>query len=268
MDPQAEQQTEVEPKTEQEIADESFAAGLSDTPTETPAVVQADETQAQEASPAPKFRQITEEEWTEIQSRAAAAETLKATLEKVSGTAFGKIGGIERTLAQLQAGGIGEVSVEDFTKLRDEFPDLAEMLVEGLNGALKKAPRGQQQPAPVDFSEIESKFNTVLAERLDAQELAFETRLLATRHRDWREVASTPEFDAWKATKPIEYQQKLAGRDSDFIADALTEFKATRKAGNDSLRRSRIAAAETPRGSGGNTAADAEDPFMAGLKSG
>lgn len=266
MDPQAEQ-TEVEPKTEQQISDESFAAGLSDTPTETPAVVQADETQAQEASPAPKFRQITEEEWTEIQSRAAAAETLKATLEKVSGTAFGKIGGIERTLAQLQAGGIGEVSVEDFTKLRDEFPDLAEMLVEGLNGALKKAPRGQQS-APVDFSAIESKFNATLAERLDAQELAFETRLLATRHRDWREVAATPEFDAWKATKPIEYQQKLAGRDSDFIADALTEFKATRKAGNDSLRRSRIAAAETPRGSGGNAVSDSEDPFMAGLKSG
>lgn len=262
MDPQEQEQS----TTEQ--VEDAFAAGLEDAPTETPAVVQepANDEAPKDETPAPKYRQITEEEWTEIQSRAAAAETLKATLEKVSGTAFGKIGGIERTLAQLQSGGVGEVSVDDFTKLRDEFPDLAEMLVEGLNGALKKAPRGQ--PAAVDFSEIESKFNAQMAERLSAQELAFETRLLSTRHRDWREVTATAEFEAWRSTKPVEYQQQLAGRDSDFIADALTEFKATKTAKNDSLRRSRIAAAETPRGSGGNAVNDSEDQFLAGLKSG
>jgi len=265
MNPQEQVAEQEQQGSTAEQVEDSFAAGLSDTPTETPAVVQE---QPQEETPQPKYRQITEDEWNEIATRAAAAESLKATLEKVSGTAFGKIGGIERTLAQLQSSGVGEVSVDDFTKLRDEFPDLAEMLVEGLNGALKKSPRGQQQ-APVDFSELENKFNATLAERLSEQELAFETRLLATRHRDWREVASMPEFEAWRATKPIEYQQKLAGRDSDFIADALTEFKASRKAAtpSDSLRRSRIAAAETPRGSGGSVA-DSEDPFMAGLRSG
>lgn len=260
MDPQEQEQ---EQSTLEQVED-AFAAGLEDAPTETPAVLQEP---PQEEAPQPKYRQITEDEWNEIQTRAAAADTLKATLEKVSGTAFGKIGGIERTLAQLQSSGVGEVSVEDFTKLRDEFPDLAEMLVEGLNGALKKAPRGSGEPATVDLSEIESKFNATLAERLDAQELAFETRLLASKHRDWKDVTATTEFAAWSATKPVEFQQQLAGRDSDFIADALTEFKARNKAANDSLRRSRIAAAETPRGSGGN-AVDHEDPFMAGLKSG
>lgn len=263
MDPQ-EQVAEQEQQSNAEQVEDAFAAGLSDTPTETPAVV------FEEQATAPKYRQITEEEWTEIQTRAAAADTLKATLEKVSGTAFGKIGGIERTLAQLQSSGIGEVSVEDFTKLRDEFPDLAEMLVEGLNGALKKAPRGQ--PATVDFSELEGKFSATLAEKLDAQELAFETRLLTARHRDWKEVTATLDFAAWSATKPVEYQQQLAGRDSDFIADALTEFKASRQPPaappSESLRRSRIAAAETPRGSGGNAVNDSEDPFMAGLRSG
>jgi hypothetical protein len=262
----------MEPQ-EQEAPD-YFASGLDDTPTATPAVAQeqakvdqpanAEEQQPQE--PAPKYRQITEDEWAALETRAAEATALKATLEKVSGTAFGKIGGIERTLQQLQAGGVGEVSMEDFTKLREEFPDLAEMLVEGLNGALKKAPRGQSQP--VDFSEIENKFNATLAERLDAQELALETRLLTTRHKDWQEVVAMPEFEAWRMAKPLEFQQRLAGRDSDFIADALSDFKASRKAATESIRRSRIAAAETPRGSGGNVAAEPEDHFLAGLKSG
>ena len=260
MDPQ-EQATEVE-------TPDHFGAGLSDEPTETPAVAQEPEAQ-QEAEPAPeapKYRQITEDEWAALETRAAEATALKATLEKVSGTAFGKIGGIERTLQQLQSGGVGEVSIDDFNKLREEFPDLAEMLVEGLNGALKKAPRGQAQA--VDFSELESKFNATLAERLDAQELAFETRLLSTRHSDWQEVIAAPEFEAWRTAKPIEYQQKLAGRDSEFIANALTEFKDSRKAASESIRRSRIAAAETPRGTGGNVAAESEDHFLAGLKSG
>lgn len=257
---QSDSQTEVD-------EDAAFAAGLQDLPTETPVAAKEPEEPAAQVEPveqAPKYAQITEEQWQEIQSRAARADELKATLEKVSGTAFGKIGGIERTLQQLQSSGVGQVSAEDFTKLSAEFPDLAEMLVEGLNAALKKAPRAQQ----VDLAEVEGKFNAALAERLDKQELALETRLLTSRHKDWREVVATPEFQAWQLTKPITFQQQLAGRDSDFIADALTEFKTARKAADANTRRGRIEAAVTPRGTGGNATHDTEDPFMAGLRTG
>lgn len=253
---------------QEQQTDDAFAAGLQDEPTATPAVEQAPEAeqaeQAETVAELPKYAQITEEQWQEIQTRAARADELKATLEKVSGTAFGKIGGIERTLQQLQSSGVGEVSAEDFSKLRDEFPDLAEMLVEGLNSALKKAPRA----ASVDLSEVETKFNAALAERLDAQELAFETRLLTSKHKDWREVVATPEFQAWQMTKPLTFQQQLAGRDSDFIADALTEFKTARKSADANTRRGRMDAAVTPRGTGGNATNDIEDPFMAGLRTG
>lgn len=213
---------------------------------------------------APKYAQITEEQWADYTARAAKIDEIKATLDKVSGTAFGKIGGIERTLQQLQGSGVGDVSAEDFAKLREEFPDLAEMVVEGLNSALKRAPKG----AP-DMSEFEAKFDHRLQAERTAIEQGLEIKHLTRQHKDWKTVVASTEFQAFTQSKPAEWRDQFNSTwDGDFVADAINEFKKAAAAASADTRRGRIEAAVTPRGTGGHAPASDDDAFNAGFRSG
>jgi hypothetical protein len=246
----------------------AFAAGFdddtTDTPTETPADQQDADTQQQErpapAEPAPpEYAQFTKAERDELMA-------LREQAQKQFGTAFGKIGGIERTIKSLTDGAQVDISQEDIDALRDDFPPLA--------AALEKVRNLRALPgAGVDQEQIAN----LVAERVSAVEQKFELRLLAKDHPDWKQIDADPAFAQWVAAQPDEFKQTLAqasqGYDSSVVSDAMTKFKQSRKAAPApaadpaSARRSRMSAAVTPRGASGAAAGDSTDPFLSGFNS-
>jgi len=262
--------------------DDDFAAGFagSDSPTETPGNGDSGtKTEGEQApAPAPKFVQVTEDEWNSLKASAAKVTQIEATLEKSLGTAFGKIGGIERTLKELDSGAKIEVPDDDIKALNDGgFPELAKALGQLKN--LRALPGG----GGVAADKIEELVQQRLApamEQVQNTRIRLETRYLNTAHPDWQQIDKDPAFSAWTGSLPAEEQQALVKASNDWDAEAIsafmTRFKEHRKANKPAApapsapsdpRRSRMQAAVTPRGSGA-PAADPDDDFEAGFKSG
>ena len=256
--------TELDQQHDDGLAD--FAAGFDDDttakPTETPAAQQDDTQQTDNteptapAEPAPEYVQLTKAERDELFA-------LREQAQKQFGTAFGKIGGIERRLQELNTGAQVEISQEDIDALKDDFPPLA--------AALEKVRNLRALPGGMDPDKLES----LVAERVSKVEQKFELRLLAQAHPDWQQVDADPAFGAWVAAQPDEFKQRLAqasqNYDSSVVSDAMTRFKQSRKAAPPpaadpaSARRSRMSAAVTPRGVGGSATPNPNDDFLAGF---
>ena len=223
----------------------------------------------------PKFAQITEDELNQLRARVASIDEMRGTSEKSFGTAFGKIGGIERALNELRGGGqaFGEFSKDDFSELQDAFPELAEMTIQGFNRALAKLKGAPAiDPAKVDEL-VQLGITTTLQQReLDSQKEA--VKALDADHADWRAVKEKPEFKEWLTAQPTRFQRTYAKTwDADFLSDAFTNFKeAAAKAApttTSTTRKDRLAAAVNPRGTGGHAAGPSEDDdFDAGFKQG
>ena len=257
--------TELDQQDNADLAD--FAAGFDDgttaTPTETPAAQQDDgkpaaTTQEEPAEPAPEYVQLTKAERDELFA-------LREQATKQFGTAFGKIGGIERRLQELNSGPQVEISQEDIDALKDDFPPLAAALEKVRN--LRGLPGGSVDPDAVA---------SIVEQRVSAVQQRLELRLLAKDHPDYEQIDADPAFAAWVQTQPDEFKQRLAKAsgeyDSSVVSDAMTKFKQSRKAAPATpapdlaaARRSRIAANVTPRGAGGNAAPNPADDFLAGF---
>lgn len=260
--------TTGESQFEHDQRDDSFAAGFDDdttaTPTETPAEQQDNANQREaepvQAEPAPEYVQLTKAERDELIAT-------RQQWEKQFGTAFGKIGGIERTIKSLTDGAQVEISQEDIDALKDDFPPLAAALEKVRN--LRALPGGG-----VDQEQIAN----LVAEKVSAVEQKFELRLLSKDHPDWKQIDADPAFAQWVAAQPDEFKQTLAqasqSYDSAVVSNAMTMFKQSRKAAPAPRRtdpatawKSRTEAAVTPRGTGGTAAGDSTDPFLTGFNS-
>ena len=116
---------------------------------------------------------------------------------------------------------------------------------------------------------------------LSQAEQRFEAKQLSRQHPDWKQIDADPEFADFVATLPAERQQALQQASNDYdssvIGAEMTAFKVfkTKPATKPqeqpdpaSARRSRISAAVTPRGNGGDTGTNPNDEFMAGFNSG
>jgi len=277
-----------------EGTDEDFDAGFTDAPappTETPEKQDGQDETSAAAAPAaapaaPEYVQITKEEFEGLKASAAAVEELRTTLTQNSDKAFGKIGGIERLIRELQnttpAGEAVELSEEDMAEFAAEYPELATMQRTVFNKALSKIKlRGTGTGEAFDPAKLEEmvapRIDTALKGVDDRVEYLVESRLLSREHPDWREVVDAGKPDSknayrtWLATQPAEYQKLVNSTfDSSVISEALTKFKAAEKAkATASQRQSRIDAAVTPRGVGGHAAAPSEDDdFNEGFRSG
>lgn len=251
-----------------DVSDEGFDDGFS-APTATPGPEAKPETEqespAQVVQEAIEYAQLTKAELEELRSRAALAEELKATHDKSFGTAFGKIGGLERQLKAMTESGV-EIDQADIDQLRDDGLEPLARALERIK-SLRAIPAGG-----VDQSAIES----MVQERLTPALQKVEVRLLAKDHPDWREIDADPEFAKFNASQGPEFMERLAKAsreyDSEVISEAMTKFKQSRKPvppkGPDTTRKSRIAAAVTPTGSGMQAAPDPNAEFDAGFRGG
>jgi len=248
-------------------AEADFAAGFDDTPTETPDVTKEPANEVEEVAEVeqPKLAQITEAQYQDLLSRAASLDEMRATQEKSFGTAFGKIGGIERVLNQLQAPGGGvEVTAEDFAEMQSEFPELAELQIKGLNKVLGKLKGGS-----VDTKAIEALVSTRTE---GTRKQLIDASLDAIVDGDWMEEVRSDKYQQWIAAQPENIKALEA---SDSVRDAsrlLRLFKAAPAAApvkqQTSTRKQQLEAATTPRGTGGYTPAKTDiDDFNAGFSS-
>ena len=230
--------------------DEGFEADTP--PTETPGAA-ADEDLEPEPSatpPPPKYTQVTEEQLASLLAAASEVASLRDTQQKSFGTAFGKIGGIERALSEKAN---VDIRQEDIDALRgDGFEPLAVALEK-----LRDVRLVRQEIAPEALTDI--KVN--LKRELQVEEVA-------EVHPDWNEVRQTPEFTAWLATQSAADQQRLASTWSPrHVIKALDMFKASGKralppkppADDSATRTARMNAARTPRGTGAHAGAPATD---------
>ena len=227
-------------------------------PTETPAELMVEVTNVENVEPEPEYVQLTKGERDELFA-------LREQAQKQFGTAFGKIGGIERRLQELNSGAQVEISQEDIDALRDDFPPLA--------AALEKVRNLRTLSGSVDPDTLDS----MVAERVSKVEQKFELRLLAQAHPDWKQIDNDPAFQAWVAAQNDEFRQNLVaasqGYDSATVGDAMSKFKQSRKPApakpavdDASARRSRMNAAVTPRGVGGPASPDLNDHFRSGYR--
>jgi hypothetical protein len=194
------------------------------------------------------------------------------------GDVYGKIGGLDRVLKQIQeatpVGQAIEVSDKDLEELKEEFPDLTAKLAKGLTRVLSKF-KGTAQPGavqtPVNTDEMFARATQAADARVATSQEAILRKVavdrLTDRHEDWQEViggsdATTP-YRTWLQSQDPVYRTKIFGSwDPREIGKSIDKFKAfeeevkktTAQAPvappkGQNARSQRLAQAITPRGS-------------------
>lgn len=194
------------PATEEEITpNAAFTAGFEEDddqpqPTATLApVVESKPEPTATPAPEPKFVQITEEEWNSTKARAARVDELGATFDKKLEQVYGKVGTtLERKFAELQKvtpqGEAVSIDDADFAELKEQYPELGELTVKGLNKVLSKI-KGTGtavDPAAIDKM-VDERVAKARAE--DRQQLIDER--LEEVLPNWKQEVKTDEFKGW-----------------------------------------------------------------------
>lgn len=247
-----------------------FDDGFSDTPTTTPlATPPADETTETAApaaptpAPAPKLKTITEDEWNDLTARAALIDEIRATQASGLDKAFGKIGGIERTLSELRSGTKVDISDDEIEAVEEDWPAVANLLRKVRAAGSTDAPALDEDALG---QLVEKRLAPVMQSLPQQVEQVVEMRLLSRVHPDWKDQTNSAEWQQYVGALPAAEARKLYDAwDADYIAGHLTTFKKARKA--TASRRQELAEAATPRGVGGAAPGSSiEDEFNAGFK--
>jgi len=208
----------------------------------------------------PKYVQVTEDDYKKFQSNADSISEMRTAYQKQFDTAFGKLGGVERTLTQLTATGPAVDLTDDVVSdLAEDFPELAALQLKSFQ---KFAQTIRTNPAPANPVDID--------EKVHARVIALETEALEDAHPQWRDLVGTPDsktdYRQWLNKQPVEYQQKLNSTNSaSVIARSIDKFTSsvTKKP---SVRQTLIRDAITPKGDGRRSeTSDADDDFNAGF---
>lgn len=284
-----EQETPVVENPEVPENDDDFTAGFGGEaePTETPEPLSTENTEGQsedpptqepEAAPGPKIATLTEDEVNELKSKAEQFDKLR----KMQDTAFGKIGGIERILSQMQqqtpSGVKVEITDDIVDDIKEDFPEIAEAQLKVLKRFAEKLTGTQPLQAPKDEPPAAPAIDPETLVERAKREMAEET--LDGTHEGWREIIGLPdedgnipdtEFRRWLATQDERYQDRVESAYSPaIIGKAVDDFNAY-KAKNQAqvnTRKARIEAAVTPKGTGGHAPSRSsdDDDFEAGFR--
>jgi hypothetical protein len=272
--------------------DADFASGFStETPpvkTETPEPkteatpepkVEA-KVEAEAAPKAPKYVQLTQEQFDRLE--AAAAKT--ATIETQMSKAFGTLGDMQQVVKKLQsatpAGASIEIPKDAFADMEKDFPELAAHMRAGLEKSLK----GMRGTAPADSPSADPE---AVQKTVTEVLLKNEQATLDGDHPTWREIVGAVDkdgkpdprhpFRAWLMTQTNEYQTRINSTSSPatinraidrFIAAKAALPKTPTPAPKVAARTDRIRDAITPRGDGGQPAPVTKDDFAEGFREG
>jgi hypothetical protein len=250
------------------VAVSEFAQGFDSGSTATPNQDDANIAGEVLEAPAPKYAQITEDQLNDLMAKAARVDEINATMEKQFGTAFGKMGGMERVLKEMQSGQSVEVTAEDFSGIAEEFgQEYAETQAKDMNKLLAKFRGG----ASIDPAAIDKMVSDRVAAQTEAMRI--DVALDSVVDGNWRDERNSEAFKAWESTQPDDVKQ-LA--DSDRLADAKKMLRLFVESKNkpalkptESTRTKQLQAAIAPKGVGGNPPPQPkENNFAAGFNTG
>lgn len=255
-----------------------------------PAVQPAEQAQADMSAGFNKVRGITPDEPAKAEPVQAAVEEtppaeveepekpqpptqdqLRAELEQFRGQTaaetqklHGKIGELNRTLQAFQAAPTpanSQAHKAALEKLTAEYPELAETLGPLFGGA--------SVPTEVIQQIVQEQVGQIKAETTQTITQLRAEISLAKAHPDYEEVAQTPEYAKWLASKPADYQKAFnTSWDPKFISTGLTEFKTWKSTvyAKEQQRQARLEGAVTPTGVPNRS--QAKLPDSAGLSAG
>lgn len=212
------------------------------------------------AAEEPIYARITQSEY---EALLAKQDANAAQFDK----AFGHIGNFKQTLDDLKKSTEGRtqapISVEAFKELEEDFPTLAEKIVNGLNKV--SLPQSAQA---FDQEAIEQTAQRIAQQTIDSVIPTFELKILKARHPDFADIAKSDEFSQWLDSRNEDKEKVFASNDSDYVSSVLSEFKARKPPSTpaSSTRTRQIQAAVTPKSSGVSTSSTV-DHFEAGFQS-
>ena len=187
---------------------------------EGPGEVEPDAPAPEPEPPAPSQEDV-------LAKRFAEQDKLSATLRQQLDTAFGKMGGLERTIRELReaagrpTGIEGELSAEDFKDLAEEYPEVTQKLIAGLNQGLTRLL--SKKAAPVEPAASQARY--VTEESLSEWQAKHQSDVdtLVERRASvivanaimpgWKEIVGNDgdanPYRTWLAKQPDDYQQTI-----------------------------------------------------------
>jgi len=254
-----------------------FNAAEDEAPAIKPAVVAPAAVELTPAVEAPKFVQMTQEQFDAFQAAAGKTATMETQMSKV----FGTLGDVQQHVRRLQSEPLKSIAVElpadVVSEMEADFPELAGHFRKGLEKALKGITGTATTSAAAPIVDPE-------ATRKIAREIAVrhEEEALEDAHPTWRAIVGVPgsentnEFRQWLGKQDVAYQNKINQTNSSLvIGRAIDKFLAkkvepNRPAPKVAAQTDRIRAAIQPRGDGGQPAPanNADDDFRAGFATG
>lgn len=242
-------------QTEAEAA-ASFAEGFNETPSsanleevtenpvisEPPVVTEEKEFEAPPIpEPEPAYAKITDAQFRKLLDDVAGAQDARTAVEKVRGDLFGKLGGLERHIKQLQESTpVGQaivVKAEDLESFSD-MPDIAVKLASDLSKVLGKFKGTSPAPVVIDQEAENTRITALVENRVAKERQAIEQKFalerLADRHEDWENVVGPPTqetpFRTWLKAQGTVYETTvLQSWDPRVTSKALDTFKAQAK---------------------------------------
>lgn len=264
MEPQAAQDAAQQEPAIEQVDDQALAPSQEDAAfQEGFAEVRADP--SAEPEPPKLFAGYTEDQLRDFVGKAQEIDKMREREAKV----FGTLGSLKQGMDALrnqhrqqpQATALN-LDASKFTRLQEQFPELADMLSQDLSDALKG-----HGGTGVDSRSIER----LMDERLDRTSKNYETKLLSVMHRDWRKVAQAPDFQAWTVQQPPDVQQVIRdGWDAIAVGEQIGAYKQwqSKAVQAKQSRQSRLESGMTPRGNTQMAPAMSEaDAFEQGFRS-
>jgi hypothetical protein len=197
----------------------------------------------------------------QIKELVSTVESLKQRESKI----FGSMGAMKQTIEALRSQPAAQVSwsADKFKRLSVEYPEMAAALLDDLKSA--------GITASPDNQKLEELVSQRVQTSLDQSSRAYEAKLLAIQHRDWKQVVAADDFVGWKEALPQDDKTELDNSwDSSLIAQRISEFKEWKAKATQSKQTNqrRLEAAVAPKSSAPVRAAPSEtDAFLAGFKS-
>lgn len=266
----AENEEVVHPEQTEAEAIASFNAGFDSANPQTtpPAQVESEEPAPKEPD-APKYVQITEQDWTELRAKAASIDEIKAEHKRQFDSLNGNMGGMKQIVDGLKQRGGVKLTPGMLKRTAAEFPALEALLTDDLNEILSAPDQGKT----FDPTEIDRRARALMDSEIPKVSEALKMEILETRHPDWKEDLRSDAFKAFQQTlTPAENANLMSSTDGVVVARFITAFKKRQSVKPNSQatvssRQSRIESGVPAKGTGGSAPAPSEsDEFEKGWK--
>lgn len=214
------------PPSDQDAPAAEEKAELTEPPADPPAKVEP---------PAESPVGVTKEQLDQLFTTAKTVDELQKGLTKLRDDAFGRLGGLERTLKERGDSGIDlDITSEDLKDVDEAVPFLSEPLKKALMGIIKKAKVKVPTPQAVNVDEIRNSlkadFDTELAARSVDLFKSTQKAILDFQLPSWEADCQKPEFHTWldeeNKTQPGIKKLFLESIQANEIGGVLKKFHA------------------------------------------